>query len=391
MTTPDAVLAPPVRHATRAPAPRTLRDRVLDWRDAIVRRPAFQRWAAAFPLTRPVARRHARQAFDLCAGFVYTQTLEACIRLDLLALVAETPRTPGELAAATGLPADGVVRLVRAATALGLLQARSGGRVGLGPIGGPLLSDPGLAEMIEHNRLLYDALRDPVAVLRGERDDAARVARYYGYADAARPEALAPERVASYSALMAATVAPLAAELLDACPLGDRSSLLDVGGGEGGFVRAAAARHPRLRLALFDLPAVADRARERLAAVGLGARVAVHGGNFHADPLPAGADVVTLVRILLDHDDARVLALLRRVRAALAPGGLVVIAEPLAGARGAERVGDVYFGFYLAAMGRGRARSADELRALLAEAGFASSRVAPTRYPVQTGVVIGVA
>ncbi|HEY0776720.1 MAG TPA: methyltransferase, partial [Gemmatirosa sp.] len=100
-------------------------------------------------------------------------------------------------------------------------------------------------------------------------------------------------------------------------------------------------------------------------------------------------DVATLVRVCLDHDDATVLALLDRVREALAPGGLVVIAEPLAGVRGAEAVGDVYFAYYLSAMGRGRARRADEFRALLERAGFRRVRVRPTRYPVVAGVVTG--
>ncbi|HZF68568.1 MAG TPA: hypothetical protein VEZ47_11055, partial [Gemmatirosa sp.] len=59
--------------------------------------------------------------------------------------------------------------------------------------------------------------------------------------------------------------------------------------------------------------------------------------------------------------------------------------------RGAEVVGDVYFGYYLWAMGRGRARRADELRALLSDAGFRRVRVRPTRYPVQAGVMVGTA
>lgn len=375
-----------------APAPAlTVRDRLLTWRDAIVARPGFQRWAAAFPLTRAVAHRRSRAAFDLCAGFVYTQTLEACVRLDLLALVGAAPRTPAEIAGAAGLSVEATTRLVRAATALGLLQARSGGRVGLGPLGAPLAANPGLLRMIEHNRLLYETLRDPVAVLRGEARGESSVARYFAYAGERQPDALAPERVAPYSALMSATVAPLADELLDVCSLADRASLLDVGGGEGGFLLAAAARHPRLRLTLFDLPAVVARAEARLHAAGLADRATVVGGNFHADPLPAGADVVTLVRVLLDHPDANALALLCRVRAALPPGGLVVIAEPFAGARGAEVVGDVYFGFYLAAMGGGRARRSDEIRGFLTAAGFRSSRVLRTRYPVHTGVIVGIA
>ena len=42
-----------------------------------------------FPLTRPIARRRARELFDLCAGFVYSQVLLACVRLRLFEILAE--------------------------------------------------------------------------------------------------------------------------------------------------------------------------------------------------------------------------------------------------------------------------------------------------------------
>ena len=54
-----------------------------DWANRLQANPRFRRFAAAFPLTRFVARRRARALFDLCAGFVYTQVLTACVRLDL--------------------------------------------------------------------------------------------------------------------------------------------------------------------------------------------------------------------------------------------------------------------------------------------------------------------
>lgn len=63
--------------------------------------------------------------------------------------------------------------------------------------------------------------------------------------------------------------------------------------------------------------------------------------------------MITLVRILLDHDDASVLRLLHKVKQVLQPGGVLLIVEPFSGVRGAETVGDVYFGLYLRAMGRG--------------------------------------
>jgi demethylspheroidene O-methyltransferase len=145
---------------------------------------------------------------------------------------------------------------------------------------------------------------------------------------------------------------------------------------------------PRSGLMLFDLPAVAETARERLAAAGLGARADVHGGDFTRDALPAGADLVTLVRILHDHDDAIAQDLLRRVHAALPPGGRVLIAEPMAGTPGAEPMGEAYFGFYLLAMGRGRPRRAEEIMRMLAEAGFVQARRLRTATPLLTQVLV---
>ena len=372
-----------------AAPPGSILDRVLLWRDRLVARPAFQRWAASFPLTRPIARRRARALFDLCAGFVYTQTLAACLRLDLFAMLQGRPQDAAAVALRTGLTLDAAERLLSAATALRLLERRGDGRYGLGPLGAPLVGNAGLAALVEHNTLLYDDLRDPVGLLRA--GQGAAIADYFPYATVAAPQQMGLDRVSPYSALMTATVVPLAEELLDAYPLGAHRCLLDVGGGEGTFVSIALGRHPALRAMLFDLPPVVELARSRLAAAGLGDRVAMHGGSFRTDELPRGADVITLVRVLLDHDDATVLSLLRRTRAALPPGGTLLVAEPMAGERRAEMAGDVYFAMYLLAMGGGRARRPSELRALLHEAGFARSRVIRTRYAVHTGLIAATA
>lgn len=53
----------------------------------------------------------------------------------------------------------------------------------------------------------------------------------------------------------------------------------------------------------------------------------MHGGDFTRDATPRGADVISLVRVVHDHDDARVDNLLR---AALPAGGAIVIDEPMA-------------------------------------------------------------
>ena len=109
---------------------------------------------------------------------------------------------------------------------------------------------------------------------------------------------------------------------------------------------------PGLAVRLFDLPAVTARATARFAAEGLSHRAETQGGNFRTAPLPTGADVISLVRVVHDHDDDTVRLLLRAAYEALGDGGTLLIAEPMAGTAGAEPVTDAYFGFYLLAMGK---------------------------------------
>ena len=366
-------------------------DRCLGWRDRLLGSPLFQRRAAAFALTRPVARRHARDLFDLVAGFVYSQVLLACVQLRVFEVLADGPQPLERLAAGFALPLDAAQRLLDAAVALRLLERRSEGRYGLGELGAPMVGNAAVAAMVQHHAALYADLADPVALLRAtpeqRRDNA--LARYWAY-DAAggAGDDDAGGRVANYSALMAASQPLVADEILDAYALRRHRCLLDVGGGDGRFLATVAQRVPGLRLVLFDLPAVAERARARFAAVGIGARASAVGGSFLTDALPRGADIASLVRVVHDHDDAAAMTILRAVRAALPAGGTLLLAEPMAGTPGAEAMGDAYFGFYLLAMGRGRPRSAAVLTEMLAGAGFEGVRRLPTHLPLQTQLLI---
>lgn len=366
----------------------SLSDRLLAIRDRIYASPAFHEWAARIPVIRWVARSRSQALFDITAGFVYSQTLAACARLDLFRSLAAAPRTPSHIASESGIPLDSVERLIEAATALGLLAPRSGGRVGLGALGGPILAQEAIVRMVSHNALLYTDLSDPLALLTRSSGSNSAVGQFFPYAETASPQALSPTTVAAYSELMAQTVAPIAHEVLGSGILEGRGCLLDVGGGQGAFLLEVAERYTDVRLRLFDLPAVVERAATQIAGRGLGDRFECIGGDFHNDPLPTGADAISLVRVLLDHDDRRVLALLRRARAALPRGGILIIAEPMTDVAGARRVGEVYFSFYLRAMGRGRCRSTRELNALVKEAGFRRSRLLSTRYPVFASILV---
>jgi demethylspheroidene O-methyltransferase len=365
-------------------------DAWLGWRNRLIADPGFQRWAARFPLTRRVARQRVRTLFDLVAGFVYSQILAACVELDLFTLLANGPQTVAALAPRLRLTEGACDRLLKAAAALGLCQALPDGRFALGQLGAALSGNPGVVAMIRHHAMLYADLQDPLALLRGEAATP-QLQRYWAYARSADPGAAPPELVGAYSDLMAASQAMVAEEVLGACRLDRYHRLLDVGGGEGVFLSHAARQAPDLGLMLFDLPAVAARARARFDAAGLSARASVHGGSFLADPLPTGADIVSLVRVLHDHDDEAALTILRRAHAALPPGGTLLVAEPMSGTPGALPAGDAYFGFYLAAMGSGRPRTPVELADFITRAGFHRPRLLPTATPLIVRVMVAVA
>jgi demethylspheroidene O-methyltransferase len=365
----------------------TWRDRFRAWREGLTASPGFRRWAARFPLTRPVARRRARELFDLCAGFVYSQVLLACVRLRLFDMLKDGPADEQSLASRLDLPLESAVRLLRAAAALELVARRDDGRWALGRLGAAMIDNPGIAAMVEHHALLYADLADPVALLRRPRGGNA-LSGYWAYAGADAPGALGRERTVDYTTLMAASQPMVAEEVIAAYDFRRHRSLLDIGGGSGAFLAAVAASAPDLQLMLFDLPAVAEQGRERFQRLRLDGRATAHGGDFTTDPFPTGADLVSLVRVLHDHDDDVVMALLRRVRASLPSGGRLLIAEPMSETAGAEPAGDAYFGFYLLAMGRGRPRRPAELDAMLRAAGFNGGRLLPTHTPLLTRVLI---
>jgi demethylspheroidene O-methyltransferase len=194
--------------------------------------------------------------------------------------------------------------------------------------------------------------------------------------------------VAEYSALMSASLPLVADEIVDAYNFSKHQCMLDVGGGQGTFLKRVHAVSPQLKKMLFDLPGVAQLAAQHLASNPATREIQTHGGNFFTDALPTGADLITLVRVIFDHDDERVLTLLASIYAALPSGGTLLIAEPMADAPDAQAMGYAYFGFYLLAMGRGRPRTINEIKNLLKKVGFKSVQTVATKMPINTQIVL---
>ena len=347
----------------------------------------FQSWASRFPLTRGIARREGEALFDLVAGFVHSQMLHALVELGILNDLAELPMTAQALGFRHGIAPERMEVLLQSGAALGLLKRRRGGRFALARRGAALLGVPGLSEMILHHRILYRDLENPVAFLKGETDP--ELARLWPYVFG-EGAVIEPETADRYSRLMAESQALVAEETLRAVSFKGTRHLMDVGGGTGVFLTEAAKAWPELRGTLFDLPEVAPQAEARFAAAGLSDRLTITPGSFREGALPEGADTITLVRVLYDHADDTVRALLTRVHDALPQGGRVVISEPMSGGDRPARAGDAYFALYTMAMGTGRTRSAARIAELLTEAGFETATPIRTHRPFVTGVVTGV-
>jgi demethylspheroidene O-methyltransferase len=356
--------------------------------------PGLYRWSLGNPFTRWLTQRRTRKLFDLMAGFVHSQVLLGCVRLDLFRALHQAPADLSNLAQRTGLAPAVLQRLLLSAVALGLLEHRSQGRFGLGPLGVPLAQHEGIAQMIEHNHLLYQDMQDPLQFLNNAWSGG--MAEYWPYAHE-KPAVAMPasevDKFTRYSHLMAASQGFVVQEILSSYFFDEHRCVLDVGAGKGRFVSELAAHAPHLTFKMFDLPPVLALAREGLQAKGLSERVALHPGSFLDDPLPEGADLITLVRVAHDHPDAVVRQILQKAFAALPVGGVLLLAEPMA--QPEEEAGqpqasvDAYFHFYLLAMGAGRLRTPHELQTMMEEAGFSHVEQVPNAMPIHARILVG--
>jgi len=145
---------------------------------------------------------------------------------------------------------------------------------------------------------------------------------------------------------------------------------------------------PQLQRMLFDLPGVINLAAENFSTNADDQSIKVFGGDFFRDELPTGADLITLIRVIFDHDDERVKILLRSIYRALSPGGKLLIAEPMAETPDHPPMGHAYFGFYLLAMGRGRPRTVNEIGRLAIQVGFKGVEVLPSDMPINAQVLL---
>jgi demethylspheroidene O-methyltransferase len=348
------------------------------WAAKLALSPWFHRLCARVPGLRHIARAEGAALFEVVSGFVRSQCLLALVEFRVLHRLADAPETTARLAQLSGVPVERMAVLLQAGAALNLLR-RKGDLWRLTTRGAAFLTVPGLEAMVRHHPVLYRDLTDPVAFFRGETQP--ELAGFWPYVFGAGGAA-DPGLAARYSDLMADSQGLVAEDTLRLVDFSGITHLMDVGGGTGAFLAAVGRAHPAMQRTLFDLPAVVAGARARL-----GPDVTILPGSFRDDALPRSANAISLIRVLYDHADPTVAALLANVRLALPPGGRVIISEPMSGGARPDPATDVYFTVYTLAMQTGRTRSAVEIAALLKQAGFSAITPARTLRPYVTSAL----
>jgi acetylserotonin N-methyltransferase len=152
--------------------------------------------------------------------------------------------------------------------------------------------------------------------------------------------------------------------VIEAFDLSRFASFVDLGGATGHLALAAKGQYPEMKATVFDLPSVMEVAKEFV-----GERVALIDGDFFTDPLPAG-DLYGVGRILHDWTEAKIVALLTKIYAALPAGGGLLIAEKLLKEDRSGSVTAQMQSLNMLVCTEGRERTLSEYSALVRGAGF---------------------
>lgn len=279
----------------------------------------------AAPPDTTVAARHA--LVSMIFGSMAAQVVAACVELGVPDALGDGDRSADEVAAACGALPRTTLRLLRAATALGLLEER-GDRFAATALGALLRSDaPGSLHAFAR------VFTDPVLLRAwhrlgdGVRTGATAFDEEFGtsFFDHLRSR---PDLAAAFNAAMSQGTHVVSRLLPDAHDFGRYDVVVDVGGGDGTLLAAVLGRHAGPRGVLFDTATGSAEAHRVLAAAGVAARCEVVTGDFF-DSVPAGADAVLLKSVLHDWDDDRAGTVLRHCRAALPAHGRLLVVEPV--------------------------------------------------------------
>ncbi len=311
----------------------------------------------------------------LINSYQVSQAIHVAATLGIADLLNDGPRSVEELARATGADPSALGRLLRALASSGLFS-RSDDGYQLTPLAEPLRSD------------VPDSLR-AWAIRVGEPDfwdtwghllDAVKTGEspylaLHGMTPWAYRE-VHPEANEIFNQAMTALSTGVGDAVVESYDFSGVELLVDVGGGEGALLAAVLSANSGLRGILFDQPHVVPEAQALLGRAEIASRCEIVAGSFF-DAVPAGADAYLLKSIVHDWDDEAAGRILRVCRAAIAPGGrLLVVERVIRPGNGPDPA--TYSDLNMLVMLGGRERTEDDFERLYAATGFRLTRIVPT-------------
>ncbi len=261
--------------------------------------------------------------FTLMNAFQNTAALKTGIELDVFTAIGEGANTPALLAAKISAAERGLRILCDYLTILGLLT-KENGRYALTEESALFLDRRSPASLAAVTGFLAspwhkkntEALTD--AVRKGG------TAGTQG--DNSKPQ---DEVWVAFARSMAALAMPAAHFIADiiGAPEGKPCSVLDIAAGHGNYGITIARKNPQAQIVAVDWPSVLAVAQENAQAAGVSSRYTARPGSAFETDLGSGYDIVLLTNIFHHFDMPTCETLMRRVYAALKPGGKAVTLE----------------------------------------------------------------
>jgi 2-polyprenyl-3-methyl-5-hydroxy-6-metoxy-1,4-benzoquinol methylase len=322
--------------------------------------------------------------FETINGFQKTGALKAAIDLDLFTAIGQTPATAPEIAARCQCPERGIRILSDSLTIFGFL-VKQDGRYSLTPDSAAFLdrnsrSYIGAAAEFFLSPGIVDGFSDLASTIR-------KGSVHHSELGTIEPNHPVWIKFARAMGPMMIPAARGAAELVTLDPSRD-GRILDIAASHAAYGIAMAEKNPRAHLVALDWEAVLTVAAENAHAAGLGGRFSTIVGDAFTVDLGTGYDVVLVPNFLHHFNRADCVRFLRRVQAALVPGGRVVIVEFVPNE---DRITPPpAASFSLVMLGttpEGDAYTFAEYQSMLAEAGFREPALHPLPPTAESAVV----
>ncbi len=310
--------------------------------------------------------------FDTMNAFQRTEALKAAIELDVFTAIGEGAGTAPEIALRCQTAERGIRILCDFLTVAGFLT-KQGNRYALTPDSAAFLDRRSPACVAGAVRFLASPL-----LTQGYKDMAAAV-RKGGTVVSAEGTMTPDHPVWVDFARSMAPLMMLPAELIAArlqAERGERWKVLDIAASHGVFGITLAQRNPNAQIVAVDWAKVLEVAQENARAAGVADRYRALPGSAFEVNFGEGYDLVLLTNLLHHFDPPTCEKLLRKIHAALRPGGRVAVLEFVPNEdRISPPIPATFSLIMLASTAAGDAYTFSEFQQMFRNAGFASSEL----------------